>query len=367
MTVGSTASIGRRGPHPGCLAIDADRAGRNGLTIVELLVAIGIVSLLAAILLPAVQQARETARRTSCSNNLRQLVEAAHSHEAIRGAFPYTSIISGDHIHGNLVNIFRSVSPHQQLTASIDPTVFAVLSPVIAQNPTRGPPSIEAILTEEKASAIRIALFLCPSDSVAGRGTNYRANLGAGPGLYNPATTRTALLPLDPLNRTGAFVNGETLRPRDFRDGLSTTVMFSERVLGDGDAQHYSPFRDRFLAPYELSLSADVIRTCRDFAVAQPAEHFSEAGFNWVEGGWNQTWYNHVLTPNSRTPDCSDYLVAIGGGGRGASTARSFHPGGVNVAMADGSVRFVNEAVDTNVWRALGTRNGNESPHRTVP
>jgi prepilin-type processing-associated H-X9-DG protein len=84
--------------------------------------------------------------------------------------------------------------------------------------------------------------------------------------------------------------------------------------------------------------------------------HFSFGGTTWVLSGPSQTWYNHVLTPNSAIPDCAESVDW-----QGAFTARSLHPGGVNVLFADGSVRFTSSSIDLAVWRALGTINGGET------
>ena len=136
--------------------------------------------------------------------------------------------------------------------------------------------------------------------------------------------------------------------------------MFSERVLGDGDPSAYDPWRDRFLAPLPLYTAADVVSGCQTYASANPAQHDSFGGYNWLLGGWRQTWYDHIAVPNSRIPDCVTGPGFTIGGGNGLMTARSFHTGGVNVCFADGAVKLVANTVDLNVWHALGTRNGDE-------
>ncbi len=84
-----------------------------------------------------------------------------------------------------------------------------------------------------------------------------------------------------------------------------------------------------------------------------------DGGTSWLFGGYDHTWYNHALTPNAATPDCSSGR-GIYGTVVGAMTARSYHPGGVHVSFGDGSVRFINDRVDLIVWRGISSRNGRE-------
>jgi prepilin-type processing-associated H-X9-DG protein len=135
--------------------------------------------------------------------------------------------------------------------------------------------------------------------------------------------------------------------------------MFSEHPIGDGDPGRYDVWRDRFSAETTIDSSLQAIETCRRLATSSPISHDSFGGWNWLLGGLRHTWYDHIVSPNSVIPDCLESF-SIAGGGSGLATARSFHDGGVNVAMADGSARFVSSSIDVKVWRALGTRNGGE-------
>lgn len=149
-------------------------------------------------------------------------------------------------------------------------------------------------------------------------------------------------------------------RDADFRDGKSNTTAFSERLSGDRDSGHYTPWRDVVSVnpgPPGLLTPNDAMAACR-WPVSVAPVHFSFGGTTWALSGYSQTWYNHVLPPNSDTPDCVD------GGpfGHGAFTARSLHRGGVNVLFADGSGRFTNESIDLDAWRALGSVAGGELP-----
>lgn len=330
---------------------------RSGTTIVEVLVTLSVIGLLTALLLPAVQNARESARRTECRNNLRQLGLAVQAHAATQnGALPSTSTNGWD-AEGQ--HLLASNSFHRSLLGFLD--LSAVHSKIdFSENPINQPGAppkfVNAALNQLLAD--RISLFLCPSDVQRPGATNYRANMGYGPGVYGPG-------PLNPNgfsgNATGAFVHGRITRLNEFRDGLSHTVLMSEKLIGDGDSQRYTPWTDYFYYLPGGFLSADdAIQGCGSLSQPNPA-HASFAGWTWLFGGWNSTWYNHILTPNSSVPDCSAGGIEMAGGGYGLYSARSFHQGGVNAGLTDGSVRFISNRIAQLVWRSLSTRAGGET------
>lgn len=320
---------------------------RIGLTIVELLVAMSAISLLVALLLPAVQLARENARRGHCLNNLREILHACSAHEGARGAFPYTSVTFFDSSH----KLHPACSPHERLLpyleqGAIDAKIDFSDYPI---------DMAAAPLSSSHNGALipmSIGVFRCPSDSGLAGGNNYRACMGFGPGIFTPKETNMCA---DPGNGAGAFVNGRAVKAAEFFDGLANTVMFSERVTGSRGA--YRPYCDYRVYLGNICTVTDAVDICGSLA-AGPTD--SNGGATWLFGGWRQTWYNHVLTPNSRIPDCSAGDI-IEGGGNGAYTARSYHPGGVNAAFASGSARFINEQIDQRTWRALSTRAGEEA------
>lgn len=337
------------------------RPERHAATLPELLVVLGVVGVLAALLLPAVQQIREKSRQVGCRNNLRQLALAAQAHVSTRGTFPYTSVVSGDVVNGRRVNIYESISPHRHLLAYLEPAIYRQVDFRDRSVPypyTSGPP-----FSSSEANAmlmnLPIPVFVCPSDPGPPNGNSYRANMGKGPGIYHPEVNTLGIVPMDPGNRTGAFVNGHALRPQNFKDGLSNTVLFGEKTTGDGNPAVYTAHRDRFESPVDIYLAEDAIRYCRDYASRAPERHASFGGWTWLYGGWHDTWYNHVVTPNSPIPDCDNGPVL--GGGKGLHTARSFHPGGVHVAFADGAVKFISDSIDLLVWHAVSTRAGGEA------
>lgn len=326
------------------------------MTLVELLMLLGVASLLMALTLPAVQSARETSRRSQCLDNLRQLGMATHNHIAIKSEdLPYTATNGADP-GGHLL---ASISPHRKLLPFLDRSdlLSGVDEGEIIVNQPGAPPSfVNPVL--EKLLGIRVSAFLCPSDVRRPGATNYRANMGYGPGVFGaqpPALAGFAG------NTAGAFVHGRSTRVAEFRDGLSSTVLFSEKLIGDGKPNWYTGWTDSFYfySP-NISTADDAVQACQGSMQSPHPPHASYGGWTWLFGGWNSTWYNHVLTPNMRTPDCSEGGNAMAGGARGIYAARSFHPGGVNVVLADGSTRFVADQIDPLVWRAYSTRAGTE-------
>jgi prepilin-type processing-associated H-X9-DG protein len=141
-------------------------------------------------------------------------------------------------------------------------------------------------------------------------------------------------------------------------DGLSHTALFSERVVGDQDPSQVTSWRDVYMvAPSStlLMTAQEAEERCRSLTTA--ISHYSSAGRAWVAGSYQHSAYNHVLPPNSPVPDCASLSDTTF---TGAMTARSLHPGGVNVCFGDASVRFVSQAIDLELWRALGTMYGAE-------
>jgi len=328
----------------------------HGLSLVEVLVVAGIVGVLVSMTLPAVQSAREAARRSQCCDRLRQIGLAAHSHQSAYRAFPYTSTNQRNRSASGPPHI-PAIAPHRHLIAYLNPVVSQKMDMTDATFAVSG--ELPYSLSPKNAELLKVAIpsLLCPSDSGPVGGNNYRANLGPGPGIFAP-DPHMPYSRRDPGNATGAFVHHRAVPVAEFLDGLSVTALFSEKIIGDGDRSIYSPLRDRFMSPVVFRRADDAVRCCHDYAVASPAQHDSYSGFTWLFGGWNHTWYNHVLTPNARTPDCSAGMLI--GGGEGVYTARSFHPGGVNVLFADGACQFKSETIDLPVWRAMSTRRGKE-------
>lgn len=328
-------------------------AARSAITVAEVLVSIGVLTLLMSLIAPAIQQSRELSRATTCRNNLHQLMLAMHEHEASYRTFPYTSTRWIE--TGSPGRDHYSRSPHRELMASLDLSISRRLDSSDITDPgwTSAGPTFVSVKSRE-LQKIAIPVLACPSDRVPVGATSYRANLGTSIEVLTDLKDKLSPKP------HGSFDNGRSVAPAEFLDGLSNTVMFSERAIGDYNPVRYEPFRDLFAIERPALNAQNLARMCRDESTTSPRSEYSFAGGTWQLGGWLNTWYNHVLTPNSVVPDCGEGPCCVDGG-RVIVTPRSLHRGGVNAAMGDGRVRFVSNSIDLAVWMSMGTRNGGES------
>ncbi|QDV38779.1 DUF1559 domain-containing protein [Tautonia plasticadhaerens] len=351
------------------------RRNPSGFTLIELLVVIAIIGVLIALLLPAVQSAREAARRAQCTNNLKQLGLALHNYESAVQSLPW-----GDGPdQWNQWSSMALMSPYMEQY-----TIYSALNFGYAlQNP--------ALLANTTAQRATLSFLQCPSDedrltSPDGH-NNYAANAGNAPAAFYD------------WNNTGAFngLFGWSGRPpdgqapfttprsaneakqkpivklADIRDGTSNTAAFSERVKGIGwFANPTVPDLTRPSAtPVQIDKPANTVdlnspqlfyQQCRQVSPYTPGAVFSPNfyayGSYWHNGGFGHSRYNHIMTPNQHS--CNYSTSRWGGDSGGAYTASSRHPGGTNVCFADGSVRFIKESVAATVWWALGSRAGGE-------
>ncbi|MEZ6063483.1 MAG: DUF1559 domain-containing protein [Planctomycetaceae bacterium] len=320
---------------------------RQAFTLVEVVVVIFIIGLLLSILMPALQASRESARRISCESHLKQLAQATEGVRSATRRYPYVHRVSPGH-----VGEYLHPSIHVQLLSMLDQQTL------YEQIDRYGWTTIEAPASATNGFALNVSVpvFKCPSDSVPSGGNSYRACYGTTPGLHAtwvPGRPRRG--PLEEESLAGFFLFSR--RSVNFRDGASNTAMFSERVVGDGDPGVHDPVRDVLRTAEENYWPNDPAVNCAAVSSSEP--HLSYAGWTWLSHDSSQTTYNHCLPPNSVIPDCSqgwnEFRVFAG-----AMTARSWHEGGVYVALADGSVRFINERIDLRTWRALGTIHGEE-------
>ncbi|MFO0957158.1 MAG: DUF1559 domain-containing protein [Isosphaeraceae bacterium] len=321
----------------------------RGFTLIELLVCLGVIALLAALLMPAVQQAREAARRASCSNRLRQVGLAIQNYLAGTHAYPPIEGGSGQGSPGvGATEMYYS--GFTQILPQLDvASLFHSLNFTLAFHDPYRYPDYPAVAANRTALATSLDVLLCPSDAGGGDpgwtgGCNYRWSHGWMRYLNDEAE-----------GRPGPFSRYRT-GPADVRDGLSYTAFASEKLRGRSSATTIDPRREMVVAT-ELGHSPDdMVDACRA-QVGMPRGFDPRSGLSWFTGSLSHTAYNHALNPNDTVPDFIIYGVAPVAGILGA---RSLHPGGVQLAMGDGSVRFVSNQISHPVWRALGTRNGGE-------
>jgi prepilin-type N-terminal cleavage/methylation domain-containing protein/prepilin-type processing-associated H-X9-DG protein len=325
----------------------------RGFTLIELLAVTGIIGVLVGLLMPAVQQAREAARRAACQNNLRQIgIAVQHYHEAWE-CLPPSFVDSPDPEYGGYYAIHTSLLPaieqiHLFNAINFETGTWPTDSfDYYPTNILRSRNAVNSTVMESK-----VALWLCPSDGggVAATGNNYRGNAGVGPAYGTNAE--------HPDSGNGVFPEIGAIRIAFITDGLSHTAMFSERLRGTGNRTRLSPTRDMFKLRAFVLTADDLLLGCR--VAARPSalgDGYVLAGKRWFWTGREHTLYTHAQSPNGRVPDCTLGNALPHGE---MSTARSNHNGGVNALMADGSVRFVLDSIQTEVWRGLGTRAGNE-------
>lgn len=302
------------------------RIRRPGFTLVELLVVIAIIGILVALLLPAVQQARATARRLQCTNNLKQIGLALHNYHGVHRKFPF-----GQGGTGNRYSALSQLLPFVEQTPLYDRIDFSRV--------VNDPVNDEARLTE-------IPGFRCPSDMSgnpqpqAGGAVNYYGNKGSSILWQAP-------------DQNGMFFVQRCIGFQDITDGTSHTAAFSERLLTDGNNGVSSPASDVFLGVGNPNTQDEAVQMCYAVDVTNLAFQFPVfMGAPWMNGQHN---YLHVDVPNHRS--CGFYPT------KATMPPSSRHPGGVNVVFGDGGVRFVAETIDVRIWRALGTRDGQEPEH----
>jgi prepilin-type N-terminal cleavage/methylation domain-containing protein len=326
-------------------------ARSGGFTLLELLVVVGIVGLLAALLLPAVQSAREASRRLHCANNLKQIGLALHNYLAQQNVFPAVDL-----------KTFPIEKPHVVTTYYFSP--IARMLPQLDQAPLFSAinfsfPPLEGLAVNMTSMQTSLGTVLCPSDvqpPVQGYGrANYRFSLGPTP-IW--AAGRM------PQFTSGPFTVGVDYSRVDFPDGLSATVGVSERLQGDWTRGPFKSGGDYLCIataippnlPPALWDADGAVRYCSTLSLSLPQE--SRGGESWLLSGLHFTNYNHCAAPNMRIPDCClnfDKVEWIQHriNEQGVFKATSYHPGGVNTLVMDGSVRFFTDGVDLRIWRAV--------------
>ena len=353
---------------------------RRGFTLIELLVVIAIIAVLIALLLPAVQAAREAARRSQCVNNLKQIGLALHNYHSTNDCFAMgASFQSTDGTPGNY-GMWNSFSSHAMLLGFLEQTpIYNSLNFNLAPLDSFG-----ANKTAGRNTVIKT--FLCPSDTNVGTGkqdiNSYAASFGTTTsGLYN---WTSAAISQTPGSSSGMFTFGQPYGLRDCTDGSSNTVAFSEWLVGDGRAQYYgnqtpsSIYRGNMLIggggtfPTYVDARQDVAGTLAGLAAcgssftptASAIADFK--GWYWSMGTAGFTMFNTIQTPN-------DSQFKFGGCRLGAPPgdwpdssqtvgAASAHSGGVNVLLADGSVKFIKDTVNRMTWWSLGTPGRQRAP-----
>jgi len=360
------------------------RPRRLGFTLIELLVVIAIIAVLIALLLPAVQAAREAARRAQCVNNLKQLGLAIHNYHSAAGSFP----LGGTNT--------SATNPPRVVGAWGNWSAFALLLPYLEQGPVFNSLNFSLVNFGDSGSyggfetnttgvTVTINAFLCPSSprftgTLYGKpspNTNYFTSCGSSMNQYGGDPAGRAYANGNGSARpNGLFpVFGPSISMADITDGSSNTIAFGEWRTGDNDNGKFSNPQDVIRVG---SLPAGVtdgdplmnmplggqpfnqwMTNCA--ATARTGTQWSTLGQFWCEGLFGNTVGNILVPPNSNYPNCSQN--SYGGdndGAYGSFGLSSFHSGGANVAMGDGSVRFLKATTNQVTLWGLGSRNQGE-------
>lgn len=325
-----------------------------GFTLVELLVVIAIIGVMVGLLLPAVQAAREAARRMSCSNNLKQIGLALHNYHDTFQKFPPARVRSTNGgrdswttnnigWHARILSMMEQAPLYDRINWSAwdGATVAEHADLRIAQVPAYRCPSDPgrgAFSWVDPAGVRQVGSSLVSTDSPV----NYVASIGHDAQL-RPATTSRGFLADLSANMTNRVNTGQ-LSMADFIDGTSNTVAVSEIIIGHP--------RSRVNSTLQSQAQADTVTSeANGCTNATPATGsiLQGRGISWFRGYEIASMgFTTLMTPNSRLWDCgansNDLMMA----------ARSTHPGGVQATLADGSVRFVSSSINFDTWKFLG-------------
>ncbi|EAQ82046.1 DUF1559 domain-containing protein [Blastopirellula marina] len=336
---------------------------RTGFTLVELLVVIAIIGVLIALLLPAVQQAREAARRMSCSNQLKQLGLAMHNYHDTYLALP--ARVGGTEVTGPRISGWISLLPFIEERALYDQIVST--SPAFNVKPWE---------KNYVPYNTQVQMLICPSETGIVQSSDIFDGKGSSNYAFSIGDCCRYSLPQQNAEARGVFSKYDFCNFKKITDGLSNTVMLGEKGLGSDEKNLIGGIvvtGSPWVVNEQDGINPGICQALRPLGktYSNTTATLNYSGRRWSDGAVNMQGFCTILAPNS--PSCSrktnDWSESI-------ITASSYHPGGANAVFCDGSVSFIPETIDTGdlskmapqsgpspygVWGAMGSKSGQES------